>query len=288
MVRMAWLLMQERTGSTWVASSIMAQHPQVHMLKGGLGEACFGLFPRSRPTTSASEARSLSEARARAERLCKAQLSSLREECVARGASACGWKSSFGFCPTASCRKWLWSSVRPAVVHLYRRDVVRQAISLALARQSRHWMCDASKPCPVPKHPAGMAEKVMLALRSLSRYHASRCSYMRAFVPRPWRQVAYEDLDSPIPERRRAAIAYIYDAIGVNASWSVWRDRRTRQSLRNETVRSLLGATQYGRLLLLLNRSTNAPGLRALRAELVREGRLRRGSSSWCNPRAHS
>ena len=43
-VSFVWLLMQERVGSTWLSSSVLAQHPQITMLSDGHCEACWGFF----------------------------------------------------------------------------------------------------------------------------------------------------------------------------------------------------------------------------------------------------
>ena len=97
-----WLLMQERVGSTWLASTHLQQHPEVHMLKGGQGEACFGMPFKTR--------------REQAEEACFAQLLAHRSACKALGARVCGWKAKADFCPTSRCESWLWVHMRPIVL----------------------------------------------------------------------------------------------------------------------------------------------------------------------------
>ena len=128
--RMFWLLMQERVGSTWFASTHLQQHPDILMLKGGQGEACFGLRFRLPQHTLR-----------RAEDRCFAQLLAHRAECNKRGVRVCGWKARADFCPTERCRTWIWTKMRPQVLHLYRRDAVQQAMSHAIASITKVWTC---------------------------------------------------------------------------------------------------------------------------------------------------
>ena len=132
-MRSLWLLQHQRVGSTWLASTHLAQHPHIHMPKHGEGEACFGHFRRHRSNGS--------NVSCAGERQCFAQLLQHQDACKARKSRVCGWKAGANFCPTPRCASWLWSTLQPTVVHLYRRDMLRQAISLALARSSRIWTC---------------------------------------------------------------------------------------------------------------------------------------------------
>ena len=243
-----WLLMQERVGSTWLASTHLQQHPEVHMLKGGQGEACFGMPFKTR--------------REQAEDACFAQLLAHRSACKALGARVCGWKAKADFCPTSRCESWLWTHMRPIILHLYRRDVLRQAVSHVLASHSNVWTCKASSPtCHAARPPEQMADKMMGVLQYLRRRHLHRCRYLQRHVPKPWHQIAYEDVADHA--RRRAAIATVYNFIGVNASFHSWRDTRRRQSAEGAPVASVLGPSEQSRLIALLR------GAHALRDILV-------------------
>jgi len=243
-----WLLMQERVGSTWLASTHLQQHPEVHMLKGGQGEACFGMPFKTR--------------REQAEEACFAQLLAHRSACKALGARVCGWKAKADFCPTSRCESWLWVHMRPMVLHLYRRDVLRQALSHVLASHSNVWTCKASSPaCHAARPPEQMADKMMGVLHYLRRRHLHRCRYLQRHVPKPWHQIAYEDVADHA--RRRAAIATVYRFIGVNASFHSWRDTRRRQSAEGAPIASSLGPSERARLIALLR------GAHALRDVLV-------------------
>ena len=68
---------------------------------------------------------------------------------------------------------------------------------------------------------------------------------MRRHAPRPWHQLAYEDLDNSTS--RAQAIAAIYRHVGVHDNWTGWHDVRRRQSRREDAI-SLLGAAEYERL----------------------------------------
>ena len=66
---------------------------------------------------------------------------------------------------------------------------------------------------------------------------ASTCAYMRRHAPRPWHQLAYEDLDNSTS--RAQAIAAIYRHVGVHDNWTGWHDVRRRQSSREADAISL-------------------------------------------------
>lgn len=237
--RSLWLVQHQRVGSTWFASTHLAQHPHIHMLKHGGGEACFGLF-RRRISNGSLASRA-------GERRCFAQLRQHQEACEARKSRVCGWKAGANFCPTPRCASWLWSTLQPTVVHLYRRDMLRQAISLALARSSNVWTCPVgqSKRCHGGR-PSNMVEAVFRALLIVMREQAYTCAYMRRHAPRPWHQLAYEDLDNSTS--RAQAIAAVYRHVGVHDRWTGWHDVRQRQSSREADATSLLGAAEYKRL----------------------------------------
>ena len=146
-MRSLWLLQHQRVGSTWLASTHLAQHPHIHMLKHGEGEACFGHFRRH--SSNGSNVSCAGECQ------CFAQLLQHQDACKARKSRVCGWKAGANFCPTPKCASWLWSTLQPTVVHLYRRDMLRQAISLALARSSRIWTCRVDKIQRLSRSPAG-------------------------------------------------------------------------------------------------------------------------------------
>ena len=237
-MRSLWLLQHQRVGSTWLASTHLAQHPHIHMLKHGEGEACFGHFRRHRSNGS--------NVSCAGECQCFAQLLQHQDACKARKSRVCGWKAGANFCPTPRCASWLWSTLQPTVVHLYRRDMLRQAISLALARSSRIWTCRVGKPKDCHgRRPGNMVEAVFRALLRVVRQQRSTCAYMRRHAPRPWHQLAYEDLDNSTS--RAQAIAAIYRHVGVHDNWTGWHDVRRRQSSREDAI-SLLGAAEYERL----------------------------------------
>lgn len=214
------------------------------MLKAGQGEACFSIGRIAIGMSAAA----VSASRRLAEDRCFAQLSSHRTECKARRARVCGWKARADFCPTERCATWLWSNMRPTVIHLFRRDVVRQAISHAIARHTNVWTCTAASvgACHTPAQPKAMATKVLATLAWLRRKHRSRCRYMELHVPRPWHEVAYEDLSNATT--RAAAVAAIYRTLGVNVSFGRWRDTRRRQSSYEATSKSVMGAAEYAKL----------------------------------------
>ena len=91
-----------------------------------------------------------------------------------------------------------------------------------------------------------MVEAVYRALLIVVRQQRSTCAYMRRHAPRPWHQLAYEDLDNSTS--RAQAIAAIYRHVGVHDSWTGWHDVRRRQSSREADAISLLGAAEYDRL----------------------------------------
>ncbi len=279
--QMLWLLMQERVGSTWFASTHLAQHPEIRMLKSGAGEACFGFSAWvSRLRRSGANR---TAAGAIASRRCVRELDESRSACMSQGARLCGWKSQYSFCPTHLCRQHLWAAegLRPIVVHLHRRDVLRQSISLALASHSNQWACKPGRgPCNAhAARPANMSSRVVSALDKLIRNHARRCAYLRAHVRRPWHQVAYEDLESA------ANVAAVYRTIGVNASWRASVDKRRRQSPRGAQIDELLGGRAvYDSLLRRLNRTARR---RVVYTQLAR-GLPPNGTYSWCDPSSHA
>lgn len=159
-----WLLMQQRVGSTWLASTHLAQHPQITMLDEGKFEACWGRFDRSKWIENGmeEEAASLNRSAPRwmaaaslerpgpawlqrrvrelGEANCLRYMRRFVAQCRASGtARVCGWKAPVDFCPTTRCERWLWQHARPTVVRLFRSDVLRQAASYALAANRDVW-----------------------------------------------------------------------------------------------------------------------------------------------------
>jgi len=87
------------------------------------------------------------------------------------------------------------------------------------------------------RRPGNMVEAVFRALLRVVRQQRSTCAYMRRHAPRPWHQLAYEDLDNSTS--RAQAIAAIYRHVGVHDSWTGWHDVRRRQSSREADAISL-------------------------------------------------
>jgi hypothetical protein len=306
-----WLVMQERTGSTWLASSVLAQHPQIDMLSDGACEACWGFFDPTKwgefregallrsalaqhnvtlrgalPTiASIGQMRGWSRVRWRggtngssqpaagacrrkemawcsaqwpllfeavsevASSVCIAQLGSLLGRCEARPSThgqprkVCGWKAPASFCPTDRCEAFVWGALRPKILRLYRRDVLRQATSLALAERAQTWSCPqrCNKKGGGPKKCGSMYRSysnihrdVMVKLAYLFDQRGTSCGYLRKHMPHPWLQFAYEDLAEP--QLRNRTVAHIYAALAVDDTWSAWRDVQRRQSHFNQTV----------------------------------------------------
>ena len=218
--------MTMRVGSTWFTTTYLAQHPQVHLVSG---EMCHGLPPDSCNVERFDQA--LDECRRAREK--KPTVTT----CVYK-APAWFWGSNLSADAFADNAHY-FAERSALVIHLYRRNMLKQAISLSDSVNSRTWgvpRTATSTTVPTTTSPRVhqlSAKQVLHAfMYYLQGWHAT-CRFVEHVLPGPRSppalEVAYEDLSSL--QRRGATLGRVYDFLGVKqVNPFGMEDARVRQS----------------------------------------------------------
>ena len=229
------VVMSMRVGSTWFTETYLKQHPQVHLVRG---EMCHGM----------EESCTVKQLKGALAECMEAQE---KKETITH----CAFKAPHWFWGTNTsdarfiANAQFCSQQGVQVIHLYRRNVLKQAVSLCQAERSHVWgvyvPTGVSKTGPSAALAASGTKPVRLAANTV--LHAflffladwqKSCRFVNKVLPGthhrgryapPVFELAYEDM-SALP-RRRATLARVYDFLGIEArQFEAFHEARERQS----------------------------------------------------------
>ena len=208
-IRLAVVIMTMRLGSTWFTTTYLAQHPQVHLISG---EMCHGV-PQDACGVKRFDA-ALDECRRAREK--KPTVTT----CMYK-APAWFWgsnRSADAFAENAH----YFATQRAQVIHLYRRNMLKQAVSLSDTTSSHTWGIPTATNTTVPTTTSPRVHQLdaKQVLHAFLFYHLgwhASCRFVEHVLPGPRSppalEVAYEDLSSL--QRRGATLGRVYDSLGL-------------------------------------------------------------------------
>ena len=250
------VVMTMRVGSTWFTETYLKQHPQVHLVRG---EMCHGMEESCTVKQLKGALAECMEAREKKETI-----------------THCAFKAPHWFWGTNTsdarfiANAQFCSQQGVQVIHLYRRNMLKQAVSLCQAERSHVWgvhvPTGASKTGPSATsgtEPVRLAANTVLHafLFFLAGWQKS-CRFINKVLPGPDAppvlELAYEDM-SALP-RRRATLARVYDFLGIEArQLEAFHEARERQGSSDDgplNLREIMLPGEDVRLKRLLNSDT--------------------------------
>jgi len=222
------VVMSMRVGSTWFVETYLSQHPQVHVVSGEM----FHGMPMEDRTVSVLE-----------DALAECMRASQQKKSITN----CAFKAPSWFWGTntsdarfiANARFFKQQGAR--VIHLYRRNILKQALSLLEATTSKVWGITASKQTLGPTPANGTKSPVLYTATEMMHavlfYLATwqeTCRFINTALPGrdlpPAFELAYEDLSAL--QRRHATLTRVYNFLGIDASLKLekFHEMRVRQS----------------------------------------------------------
>mmetsp|Transcript_93699 Transcript_93699/g.269876 ORF Transcript_93699/g.269876 Transcript_93699/m.269876 type:complete len:415 (-) Transcript_93699:187-1431(-) len=222
------ILMQMRVGSTWFTSTL-EQHPDVL----GEMEIC-NEIPEERVEQ------------------CGQRIAEFHEKCAAFATKRAGVRSWCGFKEKIEhLRPQSDLLYRPQApnssihfppyhfVHLYRGNIVKQAVSLAVAEVTQAWTCMPGTNCTSNSDVQVTAKAVMEHVEEFKSAADKDCNFLHMMPAANVLEISYEDLvANPV-----AVIRKVEGFLGL-PRWSNWTEARERQSDEEHPFKALSGQEQ--------------------------------------------